>query len=831
MAPLNGGTHGGRITALLQSGKEVIFERMGGGRGGTIKIYSDNSSSQNAGPWFQLLGNASKDLYENVYAFSLNELSNLDALDKSGVEDKIFSVGLGLASISLSEIESNLETGVDAIYSPRGKIQEIPSIFNQIQLKKQQIQQIQNNLSSYQTLVNEMEQLEQDIPSIEEEIINTNNNLKKIEDYLKCYGSYVSLQSVDEKLNQLSALQNYPADGIEQLNRLLDKKNDFEKVVEDLQGGNDKEPGVIQIQKEIETISYNEQLLNNEEIVQYLANNFEHYKHLIQSQTEDERKAQSLQMRISENIKQISSDWNENDVTSFSDLLSHYNKVHQLNIELKNIDKKKIELEADYRALKARESRINSEKLIVIIGIALAGAGIVAMLFQVIWVGIVLIAIALLLLISKKYITKENPVTEIENQLGELKVKEQKIKQEYENYLNHVLNIDKSLSPESVFELFGKIEQVKREIIEKKDLTDKIKQRTVFLKQFEEKINSLKTYLKNTSDGNIENSYFQIKTDFEDSQKLFNRKKELQRQFENKKSELEKNTENLEKVSKGIKSLLTSVHANNESEFRRKYQQNNEVNELQKEKENAIKTIEIIVGVGKDAGVIAYLSANEKETIDLEKSRLEKIISENNELYESKIDKRGAKKKEVERLEGESEVSLILTELETEKQRLTDKYKEWLAGKIALEILSEAKAKYEVEKQPEVIKKSSHYFSKITNEKYTQISASLEKKDVFIFDSNKRVRQIEQLSRGTKEQLLISLRLGFIDEYETNAEPLPIIVDEVLVNFDPVRAKRTAKILYEFAQDRQILIFTCHPITKNYFEDLPLNFVEIDKGM
>ncbi|MDQ3683499.1 MAG: hypothetical protein M3352_10595, partial [Bacteroidota bacterium] len=110
----------------------------------------------------------------------------------------------------------------------------------------------------------------------------------------------------------------------------------------------------------------------------------------------------------------------------------------------------------------------------------------------------------------------------------------------------------------------------------------------------------------------------------------------------------------------------------------------------------------------------------------------------------------------------------------------------------------------------------------------TQISASLEKKDVLVFDANKRAKQIDQLSRGTKEQLLISLRLGFIDEYENTTEPLPLIVDEVLVNFDPVRAKQTAKILHEFAENRQILIFTCHPVTKDYFENLPINIIEVN---
>ena len=105
---------------------------------------------------------------------------------------------------------------------------------------------------------------------------------------------------------------------------------------------------------------------------------------------------------------------------------------------------------------------------------------------------------------------------------------------------------------------------------------------------------------------------------------------------------------------------------------------------------------------------------------------------------------------------------------------------------------------------------------------------SLDESDIAIFDSREVSKNIEQLSRGTKEQLLISLRLGFIEEYETKAEPLPVIVDEVLVNFDPDRAKRAAEIFQEFGKNRQILIFTCHPSTIEYFDRSIINLIELN---
>ena len=44
-----------------------------------------------------------------------------------------------------------------------------------------------------------------------------------------------------------------------------------------------------------------------------------------------------------------------------------------------------------------------------------------------------------------------------------------------------------------------------------------------------------------------------------------------------------------------------------------------------------------------------------------------------------------------------------------------------------------------------------------------------------------------------------------------HAGPLPVILDDVLVRFDPRRRLRAAKMVLHFAAERQVLLFSCHP--------------------
>ena len=55
------------------------------------------------------------------------------------------------------------------------------------------------------------------------------------------------------------------------------------------------------------------------------------------------------------------------------------------------------------------------------------------------------------------------------------------------------------------------------------------------------------------------------------------------------------------------------------------------------------------------------------------------------------------------------------------------------------------------------------------------------------------------------------MRIGLAETFAERAEALPLILDDVLVNFDPARAAAVAEVIAETAERHQVLFFTCHP--------------------
>jgi uncharacterized protein YhaN len=69
---------------------------------------------------------------------------------------------------------------------------------------------------------------------------------------------------------------------------------------------------------------------------------------------------------------------------------------------------------------------------------------------------------------------------------------------------------------------------------------------------------------------------------------------------------------------------------------------------------------------------------------------------------------------------------------------------------------------------------------------------------------------VEALSEGARDQLYLALRVAAIEGHVANAEPLPFIADDLLVNFDDTRAAAAIALLSALGQATQVILFTHH---------------------
>lgn len=126
-------------------------------------------------------------------------------------------------------------------------------------------------------------------------------------------------------------------------------------------------------------------------------------------------------------------------------------------------------------------------------------------------------------------------------------------------------------------------------------------------------------------------------------------------------------------------------------------------------------------------------------------------------------------------------------------------------------ILERVRQHYELENQPETLQAASAFMSQMTEARYRRVWTPITERILLVEDATGKNWRVDHLSRGTREQLFLSLRLAIVQRSAEQGIRLPLILDDVLVNFDSQRAQAACRTLQTFAGgNHQVLLLTCH---------------------
>jgi len=240
--------------------------------------------------------------------------------------------------------------------------------------------------------------------------------------------------------------------------------------------------------------------------------------------------------------------------------------------------------------------------------------------------------------------------------------------------------------------------------------------------------------------------------------------------------------------------------------------------------EDADAELERSLGLGAQARLLrAELETGELLAWNQEQENLTVARSEARDRLERLLRAHQDASNELRDIAGSARVAeLEQTRLALE-QELDGVLRSWAILGCARLLLERTLKRHELEHQPAVLARAGDRFAKVTKGRYTRLLPSLGdeggRETIRVLSSAGAEIDAGDLSRGSVEQLYLCLRLGLAETFAERSEPLPLILDDVLVNFDPGRAVQVAEALAETAEHAQVLFMTCHP----HLEELVLS--------
>ena len=173
----------------------------------------------------------------------------------------------------------------------------------------------------------------------------------------------------------------------------------------------------------------------------------------------------------------------------------------------------------------------------------------------------------------------------------------------------------------------------------------------------------------------------------------------------------------------------------------------------------------------------------------------------------------GGLKAELARMDGSDEAAQAALQAQEKLSTIERLVQDYVRLRLAGLVLEREIDRYREESQGPVLRRAGEMFQAMTGDAYQGLTSGFEADDRQVLlcrRANGEVVGVEGLSDGTRDQLYLALRLAYLDQHLGQGEPLPLIVDDVLVNFDDTRAKATLTLLGQLAEKTQILFFTHH---------------------
>ncbi|MCH2202950.1 MAG: AAA family ATPase [Fuerstiella sp.] len=196
-----------------------------------------------------------------------------------------------------------------------------------------------------------------------------------------------------------------------------------------------------------------------------------------------------------------------------------------------------------------------------------------------------------------------------------------------------------------------------------------------------------------------------------------------------------------------------------------------------------------------------------RQAIQLLEAELEDLEKDLNSTHETV----GSLKEQIQLLEtsrGSQQQYFKRAQLASDIHRAAE---EWYALQYEQDAVRKMRERFEKENISGTLRMASSYLHRMTSGRYHRIWAPLGKDFLCIDDEYNRTFRVEQLSGGTREQLFLAIRFALAREFADRGIELPMVMDDLFVNFDEERSEAALDCLLELAHSgQQILFFTCH---------------------
>lgn len=813
--PQNGGIMGGRIWLDKTLEGSLFIERYIKNGKQCFKCETTSGKSLSEDRWQQLLFQIDEKQYAQVFGFNKEQLDQFQFSSMEEMDQFLYSVSL-TGSEEWMKLSTRLQKQADSIFTPKAVKRVINQQLYQLDLQMVKIEELAKNNDVYEETLQKSEEIKQEIQRHSLMIQNNQEEERKLQLLQSHWNSYERWKLISKKIN-LNQEKNWNPEWKYELerNHLDDEWN--EQQIHELQQE-------YQLWKQRHQ---SEQLLKEDPRWSHLLN-----ISLMEDEIEEKillRKKLKVELdELKQNILEEEELWNihhENIPLEISkyEIEQLKEKIEQqrtLQFEEKELDTKMNRLKEEKEKINShskkqhsKDNRFNITGLLRFSGVVISFVSLLLLsnpLFKALGV-VIGISIGLSswiyenksVHISQFHEYFSARLEEITDELEKYtlqsknnKEKLEKIAQELFSWKNKYGYTNSNISVEQLCQ--GDVLKSLRYFVEQRQIKE------VILQKIEKELTQLQMtwqwvfeVKKETIPNTIELEWKVLKKIIQEVHNSY--QKEMLQMNEGLK--LQEQIQQLYSDKQLLENqkilILKKANVQNVEEFYQKdeaYERNRlliqEYTQLKQQLQDYLEELEAI---------------QSKEELEqrMESSHhsLLKLLQKNQSL----IEEQAQKLQQIQQLVTDGTYHEQLIEFELWKAEVEEQLVEWASCLYASKWILESLQKQLPSQTNEVIEDASRYFNRLTQGRYQEIR--IQNMKVVVKNKDENWLFASELSRGTLDQLLVSIRLAFIENLSSKIA-LPILIDDGFVNFDSERKQIMLQLIKELSSKVQVIYFS-----------------------
>ncbi|MBX3419139.1 MAG: AAA family ATPase [Pirellulaceae bacterium] len=235
---------------------------------------------------------------------------------------------------------------------------------------------------------------------------------------------------------------------------------------------------------------------------------------------------------------------------------------------------------------------------------------------------------------------------------------------------------------------------------------------------------------------------------------------------------------------------------------------------LTRERNDLERSIADLAGEHDLKAFIAELREMDSDqvSLEIEKCKAELVVL-GTQLNETN-QQIGSLNKELEQMDGGSKALDMRISAEELRAKVRREAEEYIRLRLAVTILHQGMERYRERNQVPALARASEIFSELTDNTFTAILTDFDE------DGNGQLLALrsgentgispEALSTGTCDQMYLAIRIALLENQFVDRQPMPLILDDILIHFDDLRSRAALRVLAKLAHETQVILFTHH---------------------